>query len=132
MKLLLRITLALLMAACIPAFQSCGEGSTEPNLGTESKIPATASEIQGRWSGTLSGYYYTFNFDGSEYTYGKMDISSDKIVQRSTGTFSISGGRITFKPTVGTVEFNGNEIFWTHSFKNTPAIGSQLRLLKMP
>lgn len=126
MKQFIRITIALVMGIIAFGFQSCGnDEKDEP----ESKVYATAVEIQGSWHGTLNGFYYRFTFDDDNYTYAQMSISGSEIVNRSSGTFSISGHKILFSGGKNEVPWSDEEIYWSNSMKNYLQIGKYLSLM---
>lgn len=126
MKSIIKLTLAIIFGLCAFAIQSCGSDD-EP----DSKIYASASEIQGTWAGTLNGFYYRFTFKSNEYKYAQMSISDNKIVNRSSGTFTISNHKIVFSGGKNEVPWSDEEIYWTNNMKNYLQIGEYLNLIEV-
>lgn len=128
MKSIIKLTLALMLGIFAFGFQSCGSDDKDEPV---SKNYATSSEIQGKWSGTLNGMYYTFTFSGDNYTYGQMRISDSEIVKRSSGTYSIKDHEISFEGGKDAVPWSDYEIYWSDNTKQYLQIGDLLKLIHM-
>lgn len=113
MKTTFKIMLTLMIGVFMFGLQSCSD-KDEP----EAKIAVTKSEIQGTWHTSAYGQYHLFSFEGNNYVYNRMNIKTSNIEVRESGTYSLNGLTITFRPNTGTSKLGECDIYWENNMKS--------------